>query len=52
VPCRGLEGQITKLTWANHDWRGAVVSGRDAPQDRAQRFLRLLADGLSTEDNR
>ncbi len=51
VPCRGVEGQITKLSWVNHDWRGAVASGRETPQDRARRFLRLLAAGLSTGDD-
>lgn len=52
VPCRGVEGQITKLDWANHDWHGAVASEREAPVDRTLRFFRLLADGFSTEDNR
>ncbi len=52
VPCRGVEGQITKLTWVDHDWRGAVASGRETPVDRTRRFLRLLADGVSTVDSR
>ena len=48
VPCRGIEGQMTKLKWVNNDWRGALASGRDAPGDRARRFFKLLATGLST----
>ena len=52
VPCRGVEGQITKLSWADHDWRGAVASGREAPGDRTLRLLRLLAEGMSTADTR
>jgi len=50
VPCRGVKGQMTKLDWVHNDWRGAVASGREAPEARAQRFFRLLAVGLSTGD--
>lgn len=50
VPCRGIEGQMTKLDWVNSDWRGALASGRDVRGDRARRFFRLIGDGLSTGD--